>query len=208
MSKKGLSFEEKQSRLLAAMLKKGEFFIFKEIEKPASSCGIVPQTTKQVLQALVDDNLVYSDKVGTQNVFWALKSTETSKLENDEKNFRNKLAALRVEISNLDELVQAHENLDPMVIKERARLRESWEEIKKTLVESNAEIEKLELTGPNYVKKLERDVEYARNGISRWTDNLSILRSWVKSRTGLKESELNAQWGIAEDFEEIEEFFV
>eukprot|EP00917_Polyrhabdina_sp_WS-2016_P021867 GHVP01047386.1.p1 GENE.GHVP01047386.1~~GHVP01047386.1.p1 ORF type:complete len:113 (-),score=15.83 GHVP01047386.1:958-1296(-) len=74
-----------------------------------------------------------------------------------------------------------------MVIKERARLRESWEEIKKTLVESNAEIEKLELTGPNYVKKLERDLEYARNGISRWTDNLSILRSWVKSRTGLKE---------------------
>lgn len=36
--------------------------------------NIVPQTVKEVLESLVNDNLVEGDKVGAGNFFWSLPS--------------------------------------------------------------------------------------------------------------------------------------
>lgn len=73
MSKrKGVSLDEKRTRMLQIFYEKREFFTLKEIEKIASKeKGIVLQSVKDVLQALVDDGLVRSDKIGTSVFFWA-----------------------------------------------------------------------------------------------------------------------------------------
>jgi Mnd1 HTH domain len=69
-SKKGLSEAEKRTRMseiftsvpplyLLTIDRKGDFYTFKEIEKIATQQKkIVPQSVKEVLQSLVDDNLV------------------------------------------------------------------------------------------------------------------------------------------------------
>ena len=59
-----------------------ECFNLKEIEKLGKKCGIIEQTVKDILQSLVDDSLVMSDKVGSLNIFWALPSAARSMREN------------------------------------------------------------------------------------------------------------------------------
>lgn len=72
MSKrKGVSFEEKRIRLLQLFYERKEFFTLKELEKiAAKEKGIVAQAVKDVLQTLVDDGLVRSEKIGTSVYFW------------------------------------------------------------------------------------------------------------------------------------------
>lgn len=73
MSKrKGVSLDEKRQRMLQIFYEKKEFFNLKELEKIApKEKGIVLQSVKDVLQALVDDGLVCSDKIGTSTYYWA-----------------------------------------------------------------------------------------------------------------------------------------
>ena len=79
--KKGVSFDDKRLRLLE-IFARAEVFTLKEIEKIGSKeKGIVEQTIKDVLQTLVDDGLVETDKIGAGNFYWALPSTASLKVE-------------------------------------------------------------------------------------------------------------------------------
>lgn len=72
MSKRrGVSLDEKRTRMLQIFYEKREFFTLKEIEKIApKEKGIVVQSVKDILQALVDDDLVRAEKIGTSTYFW------------------------------------------------------------------------------------------------------------------------------------------
>ena len=66
MGKKGLSLEEKRKKMLEILYETKDFFLLKELEKIApKQKGIIAQSVKDVLQSLVDDNLVDTDKIGT-----------------------------------------------------------------------------------------------------------------------------------------------
>ena len=41
-----------------------------DVEKIAAKKGVVLQTIKEVLQSLVDDDLVHSERIGASNYFW------------------------------------------------------------------------------------------------------------------------------------------
>lgn len=82
MSKrKGLSLEEKRDKMVELLQEAAEFFTLKELEKIAPKRkGIVFQSVKEVLQSLVDDGMVSSDKCGVQTVFWCLPSEAVQKV--------------------------------------------------------------------------------------------------------------------------------
>ena len=71
---KGLSFEEKRRRMLDIFNNDPSFFHLKDIEKLGIKKGIIYQSIKDVLDSLVNDNLVESEKIGSSNFFWALPS--------------------------------------------------------------------------------------------------------------------------------------
>lgn len=89
MSRKGVSAEEKRSRMLQLFHEKGECFqlkvniyfmlfhlnndvCFKELEKLApKEKGIIANSVKDVVQKLVEDGLVETDKIGTSVYFWS-----------------------------------------------------------------------------------------------------------------------------------------
>lgn len=62
--KRGLSAEEKREKILEVFHETRDVFQLKDIEKLASKKGVVTQAVKDVLQSLVDDDLVCSDKIG------------------------------------------------------------------------------------------------------------------------------------------------
>ncbi|KAG7276809.1 hypothetical protein CRUP_008759 [Coryphaenoides rupestris] len=73
--KKGLSLEEKRSRMMEIFFETKDVFQLKDIEKIAPKTkGITPMSVKDVLQSLVDDNMVDSERVGTSNYYWAFPS--------------------------------------------------------------------------------------------------------------------------------------
>src|SRR5690348_3145903 len=71
---KGLSFEEKRKRMLCIFKDDPSFFHLKDIEKLGTKKGIIFQAIKEVLDSLVNDNLVETDKIGSSNFYWALPS--------------------------------------------------------------------------------------------------------------------------------------
>lgn len=92
--KKGVSAEEKRIRMQQIFFERAEVLTLKELEKIApKEKGIgqternsatkysflihftaVVQSVKDVLQSLVDDGLVETDKIGAGNFYWALPS--------------------------------------------------------------------------------------------------------------------------------------
>ena len=76
MSKKrGLSISEKREKMLQLFYERKEFWLLKEVERIApKEKGIVSQSVKEVLQSLVDDDLINTDKIGSSVYFWAFPS--------------------------------------------------------------------------------------------------------------------------------------
>ena len=73
MSKrKRTTADEKRSLVLNFFHEKKDFYTLKELETfVPKECGISQQVVKDVLQSLVDDGLVHSDKIGTSVYFWS-----------------------------------------------------------------------------------------------------------------------------------------
>ena len=72
MSKRGLSLEEKRTRMLAIFHDSKDVFTLKDLEKIApKEKGITLQSVKDVVQSLVDDNMVSSDLIGSSTYFWS-----------------------------------------------------------------------------------------------------------------------------------------
>lgn len=103
MSKKrGLSLEEKKKGMMEIFYQKKDFFQLKELEKIApKEKGIVQGTVKDVIQQLVDDGMVDTDKIGTSVYFWAFpsKAANSKKQKLEQLEARSKeLKKARLEI--------------------------------------------------------------------------------------------------------------
>ncbi|KAF7244191.1 hypothetical protein EYD10_09602 [Varanus komodoensis] len=84
--KRGLSVEEKRTRMMEIFFETKDVFQLKDIEKIApKEKGITAMSVKEILQSLVDDGMVDTDRIGTSNYFWAFPSkalhTRKRKLE-------------------------------------------------------------------------------------------------------------------------------
>ena len=55
-------------------------FNFLRLEAQGRSIGVVPQSVKEVVLTLVSEGKVKNEKVGSQQVFWALASEEKAGL--------------------------------------------------------------------------------------------------------------------------------
>ncbi len=101
--KRGLSLDEKRHRMLDLFYTKKDFFLLKELEKIApKEKGIVAQSVKDVVQSLVDDDMVETDKIGTSVYFWSFPSKATMSrkrklAEVEEKVEQTRAKAARVE---------------------------------------------------------------------------------------------------------------
>ncbi|TKS68464.1 Meiotic nuclear division protein 1 -like protein [Collichthys lucidus] len=126
--KKGLSLEEKRTRMMEIFFESKDVFQLKDIEKIAPKTkGIAPMTVKDVLQSLVDDNMVDCERVGTSNYYWAFPSktlhARKHKLEELQKQkersaLLKQLKALREERTQLQAELEKYRECDPEVIEQ------------------------------------------------------------------------------------------
>lgn len=73
----GLSLEDKNKKLLDWFEKKHDVHSIKEVEVKASKeTGISSMQIKDILQNLIDENLINSEKCGTLKLYWSFKGNK------------------------------------------------------------------------------------------------------------------------------------
>uniref|UniRef100_A0A671M5Y4 Meiotic nuclear division protein 1 homolog n=1 Tax=Sinocyclocheilus anshuiensis TaxID=1608454 RepID=A0A671M5Y4_9TELE len=186
--KKGLSLEEKRSRMMEIFFETKDVFQLKDMEKIApKSKGITPMSVKEVLQSLVDDNMVDTERVGTSNYYWAfpskalharkrrLEELETQLEDGNQRKKALQQAADKAKVGR--EVDEERQDL----LKELAALKPQRDQLK-------AELEKYRECDPQVVEEIH---------------NVFAIKSWAKKKFGFENSNLDKAFGIPEDFDYI-----
>ncbi|KAM9749855.1 meiotic nuclear division protein 1 homolog isoform 2-T2 [Dama dama] len=177
--KKGLSAEEKRTRMMEIFFETKDVFQLKDMEKIApKEKGITAMSVKEVLQSLVDDGMVDCERIGTSNYYWAFPSK-----------------ALHARKRKLEVLDSQEERT--MLAKELSSLRDQREQLK-------AEVEKYRECDPQVVEEIRQANQVAKEAANRWTDNIFAIKSWAKRKFGFEENKIDKNFGIPEDFDYID----
>ncbi|XP_005517622.2 meiotic nuclear division protein 1 homolog isoform X2 [Parus major] len=202
--KKGLSFEEKRARMMEIFFETKDVFQLKDLEKIApKEKGITSMSVKEILQSLVDDGMVDTDRIGTSNYFWAFPSkalhARKRKLEELESQFAEssqKKEALQKSIEK-SKIGREDTAERAALLKELAALRQKKEQLK-------TEIDKYRECDPDVVEEMRQTNQVAKEAANRWTDNIFSIKSWAKRKFGFEESRIDKGFGIPEDLDYID----
>jgi len=201
--KKGLSFDDKRTRMLEIFTDSKTFFTLKELEKVApKQKGIVLPSVKEVLQSLVDDDVVSSDKCGTQTVYWCLPSQAVQKKRSRIASLTEKLQSKSDQKQQLlekrEELRNCHQDTE-----ERTQLIEQINALESQIEHVKEQLNIYKESDPEVLAEIRNVSQIAWEAANRWTDNIFSIRSWVSSKFGLPSSEFDKNFGIPEDLEYI-----
>ncbi|ETV88933.1 hypothetical protein H257_00373 [Aphanomyces astaci] len=201
--KKGVSLDEKRERILKIYHDNLEVYNLKEVEKLGSKAGVVLQTIKDVNQALVDDNLVDTEKIGSGNYFWSFPSKVAQQRKRKLEDLEAKRSDLKGKIESTKQAVAAQKSLrtdsDDRVVKlERLAL------LKSQIEEANRRMHVLSENDPDVLKKLASKVKVAKEGVDRWTDNVFNLKSWIIRKNSCSSAEVEKWLEIKDDFDYVE----
>lgn len=202
--KKGVSAEEKRTRMLDIFYEKKEVFQLKELEKIApKEKGIVAQSVKDVLQSLVDDGLVDSEKIGTSVYFWAFPSKAANNRKRKINDLNIKVSEARKKIKKIeDQVAEAQSGREDS--DQRKNILKELSENKNTLIELKNKIEKYKDCDPEILEHMKKQIVSYKEGANRWTDNVFAIKSWCKNKFFIEESTLNKQFEIPEDLDYLE----
>ena len=189
--RKGLSLEDKRKVLLSIYHDQKEPFNLKEMEALGSKKGVVSQTIKDVNQSLVDDFLVFSDKIGSANFFWSFPS----------KTYQDLLARKEAQ-GNV--LVSQKQSVDQLLVQEKLARQErsaaGRAEKLRRLLELRAmeasldkELENLKHYDPEEIARVRKAVNCNRSACDRWTDNIWVVKSFLTKKKGMSGKEVSCR---------------
>lgn len=203
---RGLSFDEKKSVLLKAMLDEASFYTLKELENLGKSKGVIPQAVKEVVEGLCADGAVENDKVGSQSLFWALPSQKASALRAKKRKLDEDIAKLQKDHdkaqAQLAELSSGTLPSDQEVAELRARAAAE----RKRCDELRSQIASFERCGPGKLAEMRRQTAVAKDAANRWADNICSVRSaFLRERRGeVTTEQFNRTFCLPDDFDYIE----
>ncbi|NXY71717.1 MND1 protein, partial [Glareola pratincola] len=202
--KKGLSFEEKRVRMMEIFFETKDVFQLKDIEKIApKEKGITSMSVKEILQSLVDDGMVDTDRIGTSNYFWAFPSkalhARKRKLEELESQFAESSQKKEALQKSIEKAKTGREDTA-----ERAALMEELAALQQKKEQLKAEIDKYRECDPDVIEEMRQTNKVAKEAANRWTDNIFSIKSWAKRKFGFEESRIDKSFGIPEDFDYID----
>lgn len=187
-----MSIDDKQKTVLGIYHERLEPFNLKELETIASRAGVVQQTVKDVNQMLLDDFLVYTDKIGSANIYWSFPSKTF-------KDRENLCAKLEAEMAGSTQLCL---NLEADI--EKARLTRSSSDRVETLAEYrtllaevkelNVGLEQFRCNDPEEVKRVEREAKMCREASNRWVDNIASIKKFLVKKKGLPSKDVRRHY--------------
>ncbi|XP_043970661.1 meiotic nuclear division protein 1 homolog [Gambusia affinis] len=199
--KKGLSLEEKRTRMMEIFFESKDVFQLKDIEKIApKSKGIAPMTVKEVLQSLVDDNMVDCERIGTSNYYWAFPSKALHACKHKLDELQKQASDAKQRKVSIEKTVEKAK-VGREGTKERSSLLKQLQSLREERMKLQAELEKYRECDPDVIKAMRKSNVVAKEAVSRWTDNVFAIKSWTKKKFSFDDSRINKAFGIPEDFD-------
>lgn len=201
--RKGLSHEEKRQKMMELFYERKDFFQLRELEKLGpKEKGVISQAVKDVVQSLVDDGMVDTEKIGTSVYFWAFPSKAT--------NIRKrKLDDLTSRISDMDKRLKTSQSkVEQAKVgreegEERSETLRRLKELEEKKESLGKEIQKYRDSDPEVLATMKESTKVAQVAVNRWTDNIFSIKSWCKNKFFIEEEVLNKQFDIPEDLDYI-----
>ncbi|XP_045451362.1 meiotic nuclear division protein 1 homolog [Melitaea cinxia] len=205
MSKKrGLSADEKKIRMLEIFHQSKDFYQLKELEKIApKEKGITMQSVKEVVQSLVDDHLVDSEKIGTSIYFWSFPSKAKNAKKRKFLNTQDEFEEISKKLKKTEEAIIL-ESADRETSEERNVLLKLLDEVTKRESELKKELQKYRDSDPEYIAQLKIEVEELKTAANRWTENIYILKSYIKNNFQIDNDIIDQNFNIPADLDYIE----
>jgi len=203
MAPRGLSAEEKRIKLLEIFHETRDFFQLKELEKLGPKMkGIVTQSVKEVLQSLVDDDLVQTDKIGSSNFFWSFPSQRGAIMQNRLDGAVEARAASEKQLAELHSAIAAERVARPESDRRGAALAR-LASARKASTELQGELEAYGACDPVRVEEKRRAMILAREAALRHTDNYSILMSHFTRQHNVEPQDIRTYLGVGTEYEEL-----
>ncbi|KAK6151897.1 hypothetical protein DH2020_014532 [Rehmannia glutinosa] len=204
--KRGLSLDEKREKMLQIFYESQDFFLLKELEKMGPKKGVITQSVKDVVQTLVDDDLVFKDKIGTSVYFWSLPSCAGNQLRNIQRKLNSDLQNSEKRYTELidqcNALKKGREESD-----EREEALDELKAIQQKYNELKDEIAQYSDNDPATFEAMKKAIEVAHASANRWTDNIFTLRQWCSNNFPQAREQLDhlySEVGIPDDFDYLE----
>ena len=172
----------------------------KEIENLGAKAGVIINTVKDVLQSLLDDNLVDTDKIGAGNFYWAF-------LSKAQTNRERRLQALEQEIADLKnerKLLQSkleEETKSRQQTEERQEALSQYAELQAEVAAQDKELEELRKTQPEYLQECVDKAGKSRAEGNRYTDEIFAMMSFMKKTMMAREEDIKRQFGLPEELD-------
>uniref|UniRef100_A0A8D0DG50 Meiotic nuclear division protein 1 homolog n=1 Tax=Salvator merianae TaxID=96440 RepID=A0A8D0DG50_SALMN len=202
--KKGLSVEEKRTRMMEIFFETKDVFQLKDVEKIApKEKGITAMSVKEVLQSLVDDGMVDTERIGTSNYFWAFPSKALHARKHKLEELQNQFSEYSQKRKSLQESIEKSK-AGRQDTAERAALTKELTALRQKKEQLMAEIDKYKECDPEIVEEIRQANKVAKEAANRWTDNIFAIKSWAKRKFGFEGSKIDKTFGIPEDFDYID----
>ncbi|XP_074037940.1 meiotic nuclear division protein 1 homolog isoform X2 [Leptinotarsa decemlineata] len=175
-----------------------------ELEKIApKEKGIVANSVKDVVQKLVEEDLVDTDKIGTSVYFWAFPSKTTKTRKRQLENLQEKCGEATKKLKILEKTVtDSKESKD--IDKQRNNIIDEINDKELELSGLKQQLKSYEENDPQRFEALMKKTKELKEAINRWTDNIFAVKAWCKKKFFIEDNVLNKQFGIPEDFDYIE----
>ncbi|CAH7673147.1 meiotic nuclear division protein 1 [Phakopsora pachyrhizi] len=151
-SRRGLSEEEKRLRTVEFFNKSNSFFTVKDLIKwlPKTK-GIVTQSVEETIKSLIDDDLIRSEKIGTTNIIWSIRSDQSNKTLKDFEKLKTEVKALRCSNSEFDQIVSRLESDRSKSDERQDNLREI-KMLKRDINEIKLKLQQFSKSDPTLIK--------------------------------------------------------
>ncbi|KII68166.1 Meiotic nuclear division protein 1 [Thelohanellus kitauei] len=204
MSKKrGLSLEEKRKRMLEIFYEKKEFFQLKELEKIGpKEKGITPMSIKEVVQSLVDDRLVDSDKIGLSTYYWSYPNNAAIARHTQIEVLKKEIQSNTSEIEKI-KLLYEKEKAGKQVTQEYEDLLENYENLKQELSVLDESLSKFDHCDTAVYEQMQKHTDELCNAANRWTDNIYALVDYCKNKLFIEKKEVHSYFNIPEELDYI-----
>lgn len=199
--KKGLSAEEKKVKVHEIFLERKDVFNLKEIEKIASKeKGINSMLVKEIVQSLVDDSMVDTEKVGISNYYWSFPSKVAAAKALRLDDLKAKVNATKQRLSTVDKELKEYEASD----QDAAAKASAMTKLDKLKVQNDnlkKELEKYKDCDPKVLATQKKELVIAKDATNRWTDNVFALKTWCKEKANVEDNVFHKQFEIPEDMD-------
>ena len=171
------------------------------MEVQASKAGVVLQTVKDMNQSLVDDSIVYMDKIGSANFFWSFPSKALQDKKNAHEMLTLQLAKSREASIDLQRRIDEHRASRNAPgregkIAQLTSLQTREKELDTTLEQGKA-------NDPEEVNRVLKLADENMDHANRWTDNIWAMKKFLTKKKGMSGKEADKLLKLSDDFDYV-----